>query len=385
MDLNKLGLDSKEYILVATSNLEGVGFGDDGGLTLSNMKVLAAKDAEKEVPVASLTKIMTAMVTLENRELTDEITITYPMTQGLYEYVIAGLNPGQVATVEDLLYALLLPSAGDAAQALAIEIGGSISGFAEMMNKKAAELGLKHTHFSNPVGMDEENYSSAADMAVVLNTALKNTTFKTIFETYEKYLPSVNMTVKKTFYQRELILGGKSGYTNAAGRCLASTAEIEGTSYILITLGADPYSNNHVADTEKIYAEVEENYEPVVLLNSGDLLKTLEVKDSETKTYDVIMRDSVTRTLPASVKTEDLRYEYDGVNEIVSGTLQGDKLGTYNIYNGENLIYSTEILLDTEIEFYNYFLMFGVPALGVLGVILLLWVRKQIRKFRYRR
>ena len=128
---------------------------------IDHHKTILKQNSNQKLPVASLTKIMTALITLEKRELTEKVTITSEMVSNLGDYVSIGLRVGQQVTIEDLLYATLLPSAGDAAQALAISTSGSIAGFAKIMNQKATELGLKNTHFSNPVGMNENNYSSA--------------------------------------------------------------------------------------------------------------------------------------------------------------------------------------------------------------------------------
>ena len=143
-------------------------------IDLTHERTLASMAADNQVRVASLTKIMAALVVLEERRLDEQVTITLPMSSNTYDYVTIGLRVGQTVPLEDLLYALMLPSAADAAQALAISTSGSIAGFAAKMNARAAALGLKQTHFSNPTGMDYDNYSSAADMAVITQAALKN-------------------------------------------------------------------------------------------------------------------------------------------------------------------------------------------------------------------
>lgn len=189
---------------------------------------LGEQAAAEPAPVASLTKIMTALLTLENRDLKEEVAITAEMLQGLEEFAVIGLQAGQTATVEDLLYATMLPSAGDAAQVLAVSMSGSVAAFAEQMNVKAEMLGMQNTHFSNPVGFDEENCSTPEDMVILLREALKNQDFIRIFESFEQNLPSMEKLAQKTFAKTTYIKGGKTGFTNAAGRCLASTAEIEG-------------------------------------------------------------------------------------------------------------------------------------------------------------
>ena len=189
--LRDLNLDSKSIILIDTDR----------------QKTILAKNSDQQMPVASLTKIMTALVALEKRKLDETVSISRDMISDLRDYVTIGLQTGQQVTVEDLLYATLLPSAGDAAQALAISTGGSISGFAEMMNQKAAELKLKNTHFSNPVGMNENNYSTAEDFGICFNILRDVMSVVDFF--IMSWLPTVilmSLNISENFSKREMTL-----------------------------------------------------------------------------------------------------------------------------------------------------------------------------------
>ena len=334
--MEELGLSSRSYFLWNNS----LGF-----------EVLG-RDMDVQTEVASLTKIMTALLVLETRDLAETVVITPEMLSGLYEFAVIGLTVGQAVTVEDLLYATLLPSAGDAAQALAISTSGSIANFADLMNKRAQGLGMANTHFSNPVGKDEENYSTPRDIAILLSEALKNPTFVEMFETFEKYLPTLGITVRKTFRQTGYTKGGKTGYTEAAGRCLASTAEIEGTEYILVTIGALPGQN--VVDTERVYAAVEAEYEPVQIMRAGEEVLRVGVEQRATKVLEFVAESDVTVALPNGIEREDLAYEYDGVQEVTRETTVGEKLGTFTIWQDEAVLYAQEIYYTEEPEFYNY-------------------------------
>jgi len=166
---------------------------------------------------------------------------------------MAGFVPDETVTVRDLLYGAMLPSGAECCEALAQLVSGSEENFAALMNQKAAELGMKNTHFTNATGLtDTEHYSSAADMAKLLQAALHNTTFRTIFTT-EHYTTnataqhpegvSLTSTLLGKLDGTELpagtqIKGGKTGYTAAAGLCLASLATVNGKEYILVTLAA---------------------------------------------------------------------------------------------------------------------------------------------------
>ena len=147
---------------------------------------LFEKNADLRLPMASTTKIMTALIAIENTEL-DELVEIDPMAIGI-EGSSAYLKPGDVITMEELLYALLLQSANDAAVAIACYVGKDVSGFADMMNERAKVLKLTNTHFENPHGLDDENhYTTAHDLAIISAEALKNDTFRRIASTYKKH------------------------------------------------------------------------------------------------------------------------------------------------------------------------------------------------------
>lgn len=344
--------------------------------------LLGATAADEPVPVASLTKIMTAYIALNSRKLDEEVTITPEMLSGLEEFAVVGLEVGQVATVEDLLYATMLPSAGDAAQALAISTSGSIEAFSELMNEAAEEIGMKNTHFSNPVGFDVENYSTPSDIAILLREALKNLTFVEIFETYKHELPSIGKTATKTFTEMSYVLGGKTGYTNAAGRCFASLAEVEGQRYILVTVGAPTEGALHLADAETVYQSVAENYEPVRIMSTGDTLVRLRVENSPVKALDFKANTNVDIALPNGTSKEDLIYSYEGVTEIRQDTeFSEHAIGTYTVKYGEQTLAQQNIFLEESCEgvheycvampeFYNYGWMAlgGIISLGLLGL-----------------
>lgn len=358
--------------------------------------VIGEQETNTPVPVASLTKIMTALLVLEHRNLDEEVTITAEMLEGLEEFSIIGLQVGQVATVEDLLYATMLPSAGDAAQALAISTAGSIAEFVEWMNRETANFGMGNTHFSNPVGFDagtrngvvfdwesEEdlNYSTPQDMVILLQKALQDERFRTIFETYERGLPSLGLTARKTFAQNGYILGGKTGFTNAAGRCLASTAKIEGQEYILVTVGAE--GEEHVADAEQIYRAVEENYEPVKLVSAGDTLVRIGVEGSPTKMLEFRSPIDIIVALPNDYRAEDLTYSYEGNKDqttVGRWTYPEEPFGSWRVgYQGVQLGgigltlhescdgYAEEMYCVRMPEFYNY----GWMLLGVVVTLFL--------------
>ena len=341
---------------------------------MNNESIIYEKNSEEVVQIASLTKIVTAITVIENvDDLTKEITITNEMLKGLDGYVKAGLKRGDKLTYLELLYALMLPSAGDAAQALAIGTSGSIDEFSKLMNEKVKEIGVVNSKFDNPVGKDSENnYSTASDIAKILIYSLKNERFKEIFNTYTYKVKSINKTIKKTLSiyktNTSIITGSKTGFTYEAGKCLASTTTLNGVDYLLITLGANINSEYNAIDSVNIYNYYSNNYGYVNILSKDQLLKAIKVKHSKTKTYDIIAKDDVELYLEKNINKENLVYEYEGIEELNKDIKKGDKLGKVDIISNGKVIYTYDVYLDIDIKYYNYPLYIGI------GVTILLFV-----------
>ena len=227
--------------------------------------VLCEKNADTPRLVASTTKIMTALVVLERCALRERVTATaaHAAVEGSSMY----LRPGECYTVEELLYGLLLASGNDAAAALADYCAGSMEAFAALMNEKCAELGLHNTHFANAHGLDAtDHYSSARDLALITAAAMKNPDFCRIFSTRSyscKGMTYVNHNRLLADYDG--CIGGKTGYTNAAGRVLVSCAERDGLRLICVTV-SDP---DDWADHTALYDEAFAAYRYLALPGSG--------------------------------------------------------------------------------------------------------------------
>lgn len=347
---------------------------------MNDESVIYEKNSEEVVQIASLTKIVTAITVIENvDDLNKDVIITTEMLKGLNGYVKIGLKKGDKVTYLDLLYALMLPSAGDAAQALAIGTSGSIDEFSKLMNKKVKEIGVTNSKFDNPIGKDSENnYSTASDLAKILIYSLKNEKFKEIFNTDTYKIKSINKVVKKTLssYKTDtsIIDGAKTGFTYKAGRCLASTTTLEDINYLLIILGADTNSEFHVIDTVNIYDYYSKNYGYINILSREQLIKTINVKHSRTKTYDIISKEDVELYLGKNITKENLIYKYDGIEEINKDIKKGDKLGKVDIIDDDKIIYTYDVYLDSDIKYYNY------PLYIIIGVVVLLFVSIILKK-----
>lgn len=210
-------------------------------------RVIYGKNENTRLPMASTTKLMTAILAIENAEPYDTVKITeeHCFVEGSSMY----LKPGSEKTVLELLKGLMLVSGNDAALALASHTAGDTESFVELMNRKAAALGMKDTHFANPHGLSHpEHYSTARDMAVLMEYCMENELFARIssmksFDCDGAQLLNHN----KLLFICEGCTGGKTGYTMASGRCLVSSCEREGTNVVCVTLSAPDDWNDHMA------------------------------------------------------------------------------------------------------------------------------------------
>lgn len=350
---------------------------------LDEERVLYELNAHERVSIASMTKIMTAIVALENIDDVNEyIVMTPAMFKTLKEEnaSVAGFRVGEKVTYLDLLYGLMLPSGADAAQGLAIMTSGDIDSFVSKMNKKAQSLGLKNTHFANPTGLDhKDNYSTVDDVATILKYALKNKTFAKIFTT-EKYVTSnkqhtFKSTRIKSSIDTSFIDGSKTGFTYDAGLCMASIASHNNTNYLLVTAKA-PYDNktNHLKDAKTIYNYYFNNYGNKTILTKEEILTTINLVDGRKITYQV--EEDVVKYLNNECV---LKKEYNGSNSIDYDTKLGAKLGEYIIKCDDEIIYKKDILAIQKIhepQKINYSIII-MSVLSIFIIILLLVLKRK--------
>ena len=216
-------------------------------------KVLMESNAQARLPMASTTKVMTALVVLENAPV--DLLVTVPEDAVRVEGSSMYLKEGEELTVLELLYGLMLSSGNDAALALAYAVGGTPEGFAELMNEKAQVLGLKNTNFVNPHGLhNSEHYTSAYDLAIICSEAMKNETFREIVATKDKKFENPDTGETRYLHNKNNLLanykganGIKIGFTKAAGRCLCASAKRGETQLICVVLN-DGNWFNHAAE-----------------------------------------------------------------------------------------------------------------------------------------
>ncbi len=266
----------------------------------SSGEVLFEKKADDLRSMASTTKIMTALVALENGNIDDKVTISSAAVgiEGSSVYLYAD----EELTLGELLYAVMLESANDAAAAVAIDIAGSVDAFANMMNSKAAELGLSHTHFTNPHGLDNEShYTSARDLAILTVNALKNETFRKIVATRRIAIPLHNGQGARLLLNHNKLLrlysdaiGVKTGFTKKSGRCLVSAAERDGVTLIAVTLDAPDDWRDHTTLLDYGFSMLER----VTLAEAGTLSYALPVIGGTSPYIFVNNASSVHAVLP---------------------------------------------------------------------------------------
>ena len=308
-------------------------------------RILFGKNENARLPMASTTKIMTALVAAERASI-DELVGIDARAVGV-EGSSAYLKEGEVLTLEELLYALLLQSANDAAVAIACHIGGSIEGFAEMMNGKAAELGLVDTHFENPHGLDADgHYTTAKELATVAAEAMKNQLLREIFATRKRSF--TNGERSRTYVNHNKLLqlydgavGVKTGYTRRCGRCLVGAAERDGLTLLSVTLDAPDDWRDHARMLDFGFASLERLW----LVNVGDKEYDVAVMDGDGEHVTVRNTTSLSRIVD---RGEHEVKEYVKLPRFVTAPVsEGDPLGCviYTVdgeYAGEVRLVATE-------------------------------------------
>lgn len=240
-------------------------------------RVLAQHQMDAVLPMASTTKIMTALVVLEHAQLNDVVVIQKNMcgVEGSSIY----LEEGEKLTVEQLLYGLMLRSGNDAAIALAIHCAGSVENFAGLMNARAEQMGLSHTHFENPHGLPHpEHVTTAYELACIAREAMQNETFRKIVSADRFQIPWAGHEWDRVLKNKNKILslvegatGIKTGYTKSAGRCLVSSASRDGTNLIMVTLDCVDDFQTHKRWLDSAF----EQYETVDVFKEGQTLAFL--------------------------------------------------------------------------------------------------------------
>ena len=344
-------------------------------------KVVYEKNSKEKISIASLTKITTGIVAIENiKDLDEKITITNDDFKGLYEAnaALAGFRVGEEVTYRDLLYGLMLPSGAEAARALERNVAGSEEAFIKLMNNKAKELKLENTHYANPTGLDDPNhYSTANDVLTIFKYALSNKEFKEILTTKKYTTSDKSITFRSTLSKlsgldMDYVLGGKTGTTEDAGLCLATLANYDDTDFILVTAKAE-YSRTsprNFLDQKEIYEYVRDNYDYMEVVNKKDVLVTLPTKYLKEDEISFTSDKNVKMYLENTFNKKDLKYKYTGEKIITSKMKKNQKIGKVDIYYDKDKLTTIDIVLKEKPKFsiIKYLLAHKI----IVGIILLL-------------
>ena len=271
----------------ANANLSAISTSAQSAILIdaSNDSVLYAKNADLRLPMASTTKIMTALIALEYGNIDTKYAI--PKSAVGVEGSSIYLVEGEMLALGELIYALMLESANDAAQAIAIIIAGSTDAFADIMNRRAEELGLHDTHFTNPHGLDhDEHYTTAYDLARLTSFALKNQKFRDLVSTRKTVIPfngdegrRLLVNHNRLLREYEGAIGVKTGFTKRSGRCLVSAAERDGLTLVAVTINAPNDWRDHTAMLDWGF----ENYVHYVLSHVEEYKLTMPVAGGKTQ------------------------------------------------------------------------------------------------------
>lgn len=361
----------------------------------SSEKVLYSKNENQKMYPASTTKILTAILTIENCNLNDVVTVPYEAISSITSgYSVAALQTGEQLTVEQLLQVMLVHSANDAANVLAFHVSGSIENFANLMNNKVSELGLTNTHFTNPSGMHDENhYTTAHDLAIIMKYCMKNDTFRSlsslkyctipatnkydvrVFNTTNELLIYDNRDVSSNYYYKYAI-AGKTGYTTQAKNCLVSVAKKENLELICVVLSAGIYPNNVSAkfvDTKSIFDYGYNNYTIKKLREKDAIATQIEIGNGtkETRNLDLLISDDLSALVTQDEFDTEFEPQIELQDNLFAPIAQGQVVGkiTYTI---DGIQYSSNLLASHSVE-QSGFITIVVQIILVILILFLLY------------
>lgn len=380
---------------------------------VSTGKIIYEKNAYKKMYPASTTKIMTALLVLENCELTDKATVSYSALSAVPSgYAVANLQIGEEMSIEDLLYALMLKSANEAANVLAEHVAGSVESFSAMMNTRAKELGCETTHFVNPNGVHaDDHYSSAYDLYLIANEAMKNPTFRAIVSTRSYTLPAtdkypnedrsfsntnqlihMNNNNREDNYYYKYAIGIKTGFTTEARNCLVSAASRDGLEFINVVLDAgltDDGLSIRFLDSIELFEYAYNNYTLTKVKEADSIIKTIEIKNGtkETKNLDLHIQDSITVVNNKKIDATTVLPEISLNENLLAPINKGDVVGTIK-YTVDDIEYNSNLIAGSSVEEksnISIYLIIAGTVLLIFATVIMPKKNKKSRKRRYKR
>lgn len=358
------GYNTEEHQLTATLNSKAAVLmdGDSG-------RVLYGKNADEVLPMASTTKIMTLIVALENASLNDVVTVSsYAASM---PDVQLGIREGEQYLLKDLMYSMMLESHNDSAVAIAEHVGGDVDGFAELMNRKAIELGCTHTYFITPNGLDAENdqgehATTAVELAKIMRYAIQNETFLEITRTTYYSFGDINNKRNFTINNKNALLSmtnealsGKTGFTGKAGYCYVCAVRSEGRTFIISLLGCGwpPNKTWKWTDTMALINYGKENYEVKEAgLDSPDLEPVQITDGSKTS---VLLQCKTERVRLLIGKTETFEVRKRIVTQCCAPVQCGDIAGVIEYVVGNQVLYQYPVVFIESSEVTDYLFYFN--------------------------
>ena len=309
-------------------------------MDMDSGRVLFQKNIHKQKLIASTTKIMTALVTIENIDLKKQVTVDESVLKAYGSAIY--IEVGENISILDLLYGLILRSGNDAAIVIAKEVSSSMDKFANLMNEKAQEIGMKDTIFYNAHGLEERNgtanKSTAYDMALLTKVAMNNEIFRMIFATKQRIVKTNYKTYSwsnknRLFYNYEYTTGGKTGYTELANRTLVTTATKDNKNLIIVTLN----DGNDFANHKSLYEEYFSKYDLITILDPNNFVIKEEYYQDKLiikKEYKLLLKEEELKNIKSVVELNKIKYPKDN-----------EKVGVVKVYLNKELIHEEGIYI----------------------------------------
>ena len=358
---------------------------------LNDGTILYEKNKDQKVSIASLTKLMTALVAIEK---IDNLNEKVKLEKSDYDKLLiqdasaSSLKRNKEYTYMDLLYGLLLESGADCANALARLTYGNENNFVKAMNETAKEIGMKNTSFANPIGLDDKsNYSTVEDVSMLLKEDLKNPTLKQIITSLKHKLTD-DTVIHHTIYDymdkfnvnMPYMEGGKTGYEISSGFALASIANKDSTTLMLVTSKANKIPG-HIKDAKKVYDYYFNNYSYLPIIKKGDTLATIPAKHLSKDKISIKADNDITSYINKNYNKNDIKIEYKGIDTITMKNKYNEHLGYTSIYYKDKLIKKIPVSLNEKI-YPNPILIIGASACYLLIIIGTCLIIKRIKKTR---
>ena len=348
-------------------------------------KVLFEKNMDEKLYPASTTKIMTAILTIENCDLEDIVKVNYNAISSIPAgYSTANLVTDEELTVKQLLEVLLVHSANDAANVLGMHVGGSIESFVTMMNSKAQELGCKNTNFTNTYGLHDDNhYTTARDLAIIAKYCMQNSSFRHFVSQPNCQISPTNKHEARTFvntnnlinpssrYYYPSAIGIKTGYTKEAGNCLISASTKDGFEAISVVLNTGSVQGARCTDSIALFDYAYENFGIKTIANKGDVLAKTVISNGtrDTKDLDIVLSKDISALCSLNDDINDIIPTVDIDSKISAPIAEGSVVGTvtYNVLNTE---YTADLLAGHDVEKSNFVFIVLIIALATMVFVI---------------